>query len=106
MRPSYPLTGSQYQQSAALGYVSNEDADAEFFTPLYVQGHLLAEVRANGIINTEQHTSEGTLITAHVAKHSSLLQEVARHAVSTYKLRSSVGVPVSNGATLSERQTE
>lgn len=58
-----------------------------------MQGHLLSEIRANGIINSEHHCPEGSLITAHIPRHSSLLQETAKYIISTYKYESLIGHP-------------
>lgn len=52
-----------------------------------LQGQLTADVRACGILKSEQHCPEGTVLTAHVPKASSLMQQLAPHKLSSFQFR-------------------
>ena len=52
-----------------------------------VQGELLADLRNSGIIEMEKHCSEGTVVSAYVAKDSQLRQRVEMLQLSQVSLR-------------------
>ncbi|BDA49304.1 GTPase HflX [Coccomyxa sp. Obi] len=53
----------------------------------FSKGQLTADVRACGILKSEQHCPEGTVLTAHVPKDSSLMQQLAPHKLSSFQFR-------------------
>ena len=50
----------------------------------WLQGQLTADVRACGVLMSEQHCSDGTVVTAYVPKDSSLMQQLAPYRLSIF----------------------
>jgi hypothetical protein len=50
-----------------------------------LQGQLTADVRTCGVLVSEQHCSDGTVVTAFVPKDSSLTQQLAPYKLSMFK---------------------
>ena len=54
---------------------------------LFVQGQLTADVRGCGITMSEEHCSDGTVVTAYVPKGSSLMQQLEPYKLSMFKFQ-------------------